>query len=93
MNVFPYYLLRITVQTSVQKSVKECLNHFFVLTRLSNLIVQARRAFRVRYRPVSTRPATTASRLSHQLTDISPYSVSSPSVLGQRHLDLVATTR
>ena len=48
MNVFPYYLLRITVQTSVQKTVKECLDlgldHFFVLTRLSNLIVQARRA-------------------------------------------------
>jgi len=55
MNVFPYYLLGITVQMSVQKCVKECLDPFFVLTRLSNLIVQARRAFRVRYRPVSTR--------------------------------------
>ena len=34
MNVFPYYLLRIKVQTSVQKCVKECPDHFFVLTRL-----------------------------------------------------------
>jgi hypothetical protein len=98
MNVFPYYLLRITVQMSVQKCVKECLDHFIVLTRLlSNLIVQVFK--RVGHSGSDTGPSQHAQPLLHldcpinSRTSRLAYSVSSPSVLGQRHLDLVATTR